>query len=232
MPSVANTAWKIVGVGDLNGDGYSDYVWQSSSGDIAAWLMRGATMLAGGLLNYPNVGLKWKVRAVGDLNGDNRCDIVFQHDDGWLAVWFMDQGLAPSSLQFVATSTLSLSVPKMSDSNWIIAGAGDINGDGMADIIWQNQANGMLGAWLMNGAQAFAQSGLSVAANTNLNWKIRGVGDIDGDGRADLIWQNIVTGETAAWFLNWFTVLSQQRLYFPNAPAVVTDTNWQMVGPG
>jgi hypothetical protein len=34
--------WKVVGTGDYTGDGYSDILWQSKSGQIAIWDMTGA----------------------------------------------------------------------------------------------------------------------------------------------------------------------------------------------
>jgi hypothetical protein len=225
LPSVANPAWKIVGTGDLNGDSYSDLIWQTAAGDVAAWFMRGSTLLTGGLLNYANVGPHWKIRAVGDVNGDGKSDIIWQHDtEGWLAVWLMN-GLN-------ATSTQLLSVNRMPDPHWVIAGAGDINGDGKADIVWQNQATGEIAAWLMDGAQAYAQQSFSIPQRADLNWKIRGVGDVNGDGRADLVWQNTATGGIGVWFLNWFTVVSQDNLFFTSGVAIVPDTNWQIVGPG
>jgi hypothetical protein len=128
-------------------------------------------------------------------------------------------------------STSMLSVPKMTDPNWLIAGAGDINGDGKADIIWQNKATGGLAAWLMNGAQAVATGSLSVSM-PDLNWKIRGVGDVEGDGHADLIWQNIVTGQLGLWTLNGFTVQGFSNLYLGTTVMSVPDTNWKVVGPG
>ena len=133
---------------------------------------------------------------------------------------------------YIVTSTQMLSVPTMPDPNWIIAGAGDINGDGRADIVWQNQATGGLGAWLLSGATVIGQQNLSIASVSDLNWKIRGVGDVNADGYADLLWQNIATGALTLWYLNGYTVLDGLSLYGASAPAVVADPNWKVVGPG
>jgi hypothetical protein len=221
IPAVTNTNWKIVGTGDLDGDGYADLVWQDAFGYLATWALRGRAVLSTRFLSIHRVAdPDWKIRGVGDLNGDGRADIVWQHDTlGTLAVWYMNG--------HIVLNTLVLSVPTMPDPNWQIAGAGDINGDGKADLIWQNQLTGGLGAWLMNGATVTYQSKLSINSNTDTTWKIRGVGDVNGDSIADLIWQNTVSGALAVWYLDRFNVIFQTKLQ-----EIVADTNWKLAGPG
>ena len=219
-PVVGDPAWSVAGTGDLNGDGYADLVWQNSNdGTLSAWLLRGNQVLGASVLSYSGVNPRWKIRAVGDVNGDGKADIIWQHDEGWLAVWLMNG--------YTATSTSFLSVSRMPDANWVIAGAGDVNSDGRADLVWQNRANGQLGIWLLNGATVINQRGLT-SFLADLNWKIHGVGDISGDGIADLLWQNEATGALGVWYLNGFSIVGQWNLSIPK----VTDLQWSMVGPG
>jgi hypothetical protein len=45
VATVAPGTWSIAGVGDFNGDGYSDILWHDTSGDVAIWEMNGTSIL-------------------------------------------------------------------------------------------------------------------------------------------------------------------------------------------
>jgi hypothetical protein len=224
------TSWKIVGTGDLNGDGFADIVWRHSSGIVAAWFLQNGVIVGAQYLSLDGgtateTDAAWEIRAVGDLNGDGKCDIIWQNMAvGTLGVWYMDGGTVSSRASFNVG---------MADSNWKIAGAGDMNLDGKADVIWQNDATGALAGWAMDGHTVIWSGYLMTMASatagvSNTSWKIRGVGDTNGDGWADIIWQNTSTGDLGVWFLRYATVIEQRALTIPK----VADTNWHVVGPG
>jgi hypothetical protein len=221
IPLFADLTWKIVGAGDLNGDSYPDLVWRNdTNGKLAAWLLQNNQVLSTNYLSISQVAdLNWRIRAVGDVNGDKRADLVWQHEtQGTLAVWLMN-GLTVASFHYLSTST-------MPDLNWKITGAGDLNDDGKADIVWRNRSTGGLVAWLLDGPQVLGWGLLSTSAVADQNWKIRALRDINSDGQADLVWQNSSTGAIVVWYMNKFQMLRWGYLSVPT----VGDTDWAIVG--
>jgi len=121
-----------------------------------------------------------------------------------------------------------LSIPQAPDTDWQIAGVGDTNGDGYADIIWQNYKDGRLMLWSMKGTDVVASRSLSINQVIDRNWRIRGVGDVNGDGEADLIWQNDVSGSLVVWLVDDANVFEEHSLSIER----VADLNWRIAGPG
>ena len=193
---------------DFNGDGFSDIAWSDGNGDVAFWLMNGATVLSsGGVGGIPPA---WKIVGQRDFNGDGTTDLLWRDTSGDNAMWFM-KGAAVSSAAGVGN------VP----ASWTVICVADFNSDGIGDLLWQN-ANGDLAVWLMNGAVAMSAAGLGNVPPAV--WKVAGTGDFDGDGFADILWQDNL-GNTAIWFMNGMTVTSSAGL--GNIP-----TNWAIVGTG
>jgi hypothetical protein len=211
--------WRIAGYGDLNGDGERDIVWQEETeGWLAVWFMQGAQVVNTVWLSINKVDPNWKIAAVGDANGDGKADLIFRHTDGWLGVWYMN------GAQVSATNLLS--VNRLADPNWKIAGAGDTNADGRADILWQNKATGGLAVWMLNGFQVVSTQMLSISTMTDPQWTMMGVGDVNGDQRADILWQHD-DGTLATWRLNG----AQVTATFLLNPSRLGNPAWKIAGP-
>ena len=65
---------------------------------------------------------------------------------------------------------------------------------------------------------------VSIQSESNLDWQIGDVGDLDGDGNQDILWRNWTTGDNQVWLMNGTTW--QQTVAFLAA----ANQDWQMVG--
>ena len=163
----ADMTWSIKGVGDVNGDGYADLIWQHTSGYIAVWLMRGPTVLSTQFFSIPSTNdPNWQIVAVGDLNHDGKADLLFQHSAGWLAVWFVNGS--------TITGTTYLSINQQPDVNWKIRAAGDLDGSGVPRIVFRHQTEGWVAVWSLNSATVTGTYYTNPNRVDNLNWQIVG----------------------------------------------------------
>ena len=106
--------WRVVGLGDFNGDGNQDLAFQHTDGTLAVWYMNGAALTQATLLTPSNPGdSKWRVIGVADRNGDGKVDLLFQHTDYSVAVWNMN-GITLTSAQLLS--------PSNSGATWKAAG--------------------------------------------------------------------------------------------------------------
>ncbi len=203
---------------DFNGDGYADMLWfNSSTREIAIWSMQGFSRIGASAIQN-TVNPAWDVVDTGDYDANGRTDILFRRiSTGDLAVWSMD-GLSR------ATSAISTSSGGGIASSTSIAGSGDLNGDGMDDIILHD-VNGDVSV-------AFMESGLALGTQqviqrgVNPDWTIAGMGDFDGDLDGDILWRNTSTGLVAVWLMDGAT---------RTLGAVVqetVDSNWTLATTG
>lgn len=222
------TGWAAVH--DMNGDAKSDLVWHNQvSGRVAIWHLSGSSIVGTQSVNAGPVDLNWQLVGTGDLNGDRNADFVWRHSSGLVAAWLM-QGpniIATNLLQVAVDPSLPPAAVREPDMNWEIRGVGDMNGDNRADLVWQHRTDGRLAGWFMNGFHIIGWGYLSVSRVPDLNWKIAGAGDINQDGKADIIWQHDGDGSLAAWLMHGQVVGEQRRL-----SRAQPDLSWKVRGVG
>ncbi|MFM7261761.1 MAG: FG-GAP repeat domain-containing protein [bacterium] len=184
------SGWQYVGMGDLDGNGTTDLVWRESiTGKIHAWLLENGALLQSVPISGP-LASNWSVLGIGDISGDGRGDLVLRDAlSGDIEGWIMDGGMR------LEVGTIG------SGSGLIAQGLGDLDGDGMHDIVWRT-STGSPRIWLLDGL-AIRDSGSVVGLTTSVPnaWKISGIGDLDGDSKADIVWRH-ASGAVSGWLMD------------------------------
>lgn len=206
--------WKLQGAADFNVDGTADLLYRNSvDHSMVVWYMNGTGILSTApVASVPDPN--WKIAAMGDMNGDGYPDLLWRHTNFSLAIWVMrDNALVSANY-----------LPTVNDNNWQVKGLGDFNRDGQLDIVWRNAPHSVTAVWLM------APGGMtlgSAAFTTTVGapWDIVGVGDMNGDGDSDLIWQASTTRTLAVWLMD------QTNRTSIIVPPTNNDPNWKFVAP-
>lgn len=190
----ASLAWHVVGTGDFNGDGRTDILWKSDSGEVTNWLGNANGGFNGNIANADNhIDSNWQIVATGDFNGDGHSDVLFQSTSGEVTDW-----LGQSNGSFSGNIA---NADNHVDTGWVVAGTADFNGDGRDDILWRNTQTGNVTDWLAQENGGFAGNTQYALNNASQSWHIVGTGDFNGDGFADILWQSD-SGEVTNWLGN------------------------------
>src|SRR5260370_1024888 len=137
----------------------------------------------------------WSVAGIGDFNGDGNADILWRNANGSLTEWSSEGPQVGTAQRSRRTAN-----PLQQNASWAVAGMGDFNGDGEADILWRN-SNGALTDWAVNGAQITSAQHPTLNGNAvqpDASWTVAGIGDFSGDGNADILWRN-ANGSLTEW---------------------------------
>jgi hypothetical protein len=202
---------SLASAGDVDGDGYSDLIVGGSRTDspLSTALSEGAAFVyygsaagitvAGGDYDWAGWGLGHahyygrSVAGVGDLNGDGYGDVAIGGHT-WNIVDVLFGSAAGLPLSTDATVLSGPSQATYSGFGQVVGPAGDVNGDGLADLIvgaYQRGNPELLegGAFIYYGsAHPSADADWSTSGATagdELGFAVAAAGDVDGDGYAD-----------------------------------------------
>jgi hypothetical protein len=202
--------------GDVNGDDKDDVIVGApgySSGSGAAYIFYGGTKTTGSATSRADVKITGdssldqfgaSVSGAGDVNGDGKADVIvgaYGDDDGGNdsgSGYIFYGGVSSGSASAVANVkfTGDSAEDRFGTS---VSGAGDVNGDGKADVIvgayGDDDGGDVSGSGFIfyggvaNGA-ASTVANVKITgdiAGDRLGYSVSGAGDVNGDGKDDVI---------------------------------------------
>lgn len=139
------------------------------------------------LKDVADLGDGWTILGSGQSgNGENYADIYLTNGET-VGIWQLDETTGVAAWQEIQSF----------DSATHVLGLGDFNGDGITDLLLQND-NGAVGAYLTDGENV----GWNYFQSLGSEWSIAGIGDFNHDGIDDVVLQNEQGGYAGIWQLD------------------------------
>jgi hypothetical protein len=191
----------VDGIGDVNGDGKDDFIVSDQYADFSGYNAGAAFVYSGstGDLLYQKNGAAGSdlfgcaVSGLGDVNGDGRPDFI-------VGARLADDGsqLSTGAAYVYSGANGSLLYEKKGNAStqWgsSVSGAGDANGDGVADFMvtsLYSSPNGVAGAgsvYLFSGTTgALLDQFDGTFDYESFGYRISAVGDVNGNNKSDFI---------------------------------------------
>ena len=175
-----------VSLGDVNSDGKIDIVTANTNTGAAVLLGNGnGTFQSQSIIT---VGNKPRSVTLADVNGDGILDLITSNNDDANASVLLGRGdgTFPTSATF-ATGTFDAAV-------FGAATLGDVNGDGRLDIITANSGSNTVSVLLGTGGSAITATFSPQQTFSTPSKPTVAVGDVNGDGRLDIVTANFDSG--------------------------------------
>ena len=177
-------------MGARSPDGKADFVWHAAEyykgfelfTDLTATAAYGTVTFTQEGASVPLRNSNTSVTLTTDINGDGHGDMVrYDPSTGALHTWLQ------RNKAFAAVQTTSIDAGGTPNDRWFTAG--DVNGDGLGDMVLHTPADGKLKVWLSKGngtiTGKFETVTFSTGGTRSDTWFL--MVDVNADGRADAV---------------------------------------------
>ena len=179
-PGGGGFAANRVTLGDVNNDGKLDIATISSNGSSVYVLLGSGDGTFNNGSQFSTGGSYTSSVSLGDLDRDGNLDIVVTH---YFQTTTVSVLRGNGNGTFKAVTSVPVGFTQQDES------LGDVNGDGILDIITANYGNDKTSVLLGNGNGTFkASQTFTTGANSGPMSIV--LGDVDGDGRLDILTAN------------------------------------------
>ena len=210
---VVDQNWRVVGIGDLDGDRHDDVVWRHKNGQLHYWPMKdGRQKTKSGINIHTPVDAAWKVVGVGDINGDRFDDVVWRHANGQVHYWSIRAGKR--------TGGFNIHTPVGKD--WTVVGVGEVDGHFEDDIVWRHN-DGQVHYWPIRKGKR--TGGINIHTPVGKDWSVVGIGQIDGKLQDDIVWRRN-NGQVHYWPIEYGKRTGGRNIHTP------VGKGWTVVGIG
>jgi FG-GAP-like repeat/FG-GAP repeat len=202
-----DATWRVAANVDMNGDRVRDFVY-TRDGEIRVLTVgqlngQTATVEAdreykfsakfgslSGQAARPFAG--WELVGVEDMSGDGQRDFVFysrQFDR--TVIWMTDTAGTIVEGAVVTSAARPGGQETGAPYAWNVQAIGDFTGDGKVDMVWRNDQD-LVVLWELDGTVLRTGPGskTQLLPSIGSSFKVRGVGDFNGDGVQDILWRD------------------------------------------